>query len=364
MSTINLKDILDPESLMCHIENLPMAVIIFNKNLEIIYWSKKATQIFEWDESEAIHKHSDLLNLIYEKDYIKVSQTIAEIMNGQKPSNQLTNRNYTKSRKVIYCDWYNSSLMDEQGNVTSVLCFVHDATKKQELKQKLARERAAVNKKVTAAALKSQELERGKISRELHDNVNQVLTTVKLYTELCQTESVAAQSLLPKCTLLLNQAIGEIRDISKRLAVPSLQEVNISEILQDLVISIKETQQIDVRLDLPNISCRLIDDELQLAIYRITQEALTNILKHAYAKQVSVTLACTDKELILEIHDDGNGFDTRKKVNGIGITNMTSRARLLNGTLKIDSVIGKGSTLSVSFPVTLTEDVCRVSGGC
>jgi two-component system, NarL family, sensor kinase len=488
VNSSSLDNILDEFSLSYHIENIPLGVIAVNKKWEIIFWSKRASEIFEWEATEMLDRPLSELRFIYEEDLEMVSKNMDEILCGNKDANLCVNRNYTKSGRVVYCEWYNSSFRDAGGNIVSILCFVHDITASKEairklehsqrqlsliynsaidpmwlinvegpnqfrfeninksftavtglqkeqvlgllieevlppsshqlvkakyteairtgkvidyeeiamhpagervgeirvipvknedgkvtkivgianditekvhLQKKLDKERDLLSKKITAAAIQSQESERNNISQELHDNVNQVLTTVKLYTELCAAGSVDLNVFLPKCTMLLNETINEIRRLSKQLAAPSITTVGITEALRDLVESVQQTGELVVNLDTTSFTCTSIDEELQVAIYRIVQEQLTNILKHAKASQVVIRLACTKISLTLFIADNGVGFSTKKKSKGIGITNMTSRASLLNGELKIKSAKGKGSVLSVSFPVINIDGKCR-----
>ena len=247
---------------------------------------------------------------------------------------------------------------NEKGQYTKIVGIAHDITEERALQDKLNKERDEFNKKITAAAIKGQEMERSNVSRELHDNVNQVLTTVKLYTELCTAGTVDPDVILPKCTLLLNETINEIRNLSKKLSAPSLGDVGIKDTLKDLVESMQETLEGEIKLHIRAASCTTIDNELHLTIYRIAQEHLTNILKHAQAKNVTIHIDAVDGQLSLTITDDGRGFDTTKKTSGIGITNMTSRAHILNGSFKIESHEGRGCTLSVSFPVEAIDGKC------
>ena len=99
-------------------------------------------------------------------------------------------------------------------------------------------------------------------------------------------------------------------------------------------------------------------DELHLTFYRIAQEHLTNILKHAEATEVSIFLKSVGGSMILSIHDNGKGFDPTIKRKGIGITNMASRAKLLNGELDIVSSPGHGCSLTISIPIVIINQVC------
>jgi two-component system, NarL family, sensor kinase len=487
MGEKSLYEILDERSLAYHIENTQMGIIVYGKDQQVIYWSKRAAEIFEWQAEETLCQSLATLNIVHEEDVHKVAAVIGEIMSGNKDFMQITNRNYTRSGKMIYCNWYNSALKDASGQIQSLISFVldvtdhetavqqlkesenqlsliynsaidpmwlidiegpdqfrfatindaftpvtglsreqvvgflieevmpvsshqlvrakyneaissgkvidyveiaehpagekvgeirvipvkdkqgavtklvgiaNDVTEKAALQKKLDQERETLSKKITAAAIKGQEIERHNISRELHDNVNQVLTTVKLYTELCSAGSVDTAVILPKCTLLLNETINEIRRLSKQLSGPSMDHASLGDVLKDLVQSVQETQAIDIELSTAS-SCQAVDPELRLAIYRIAQEHLTNILKHAGARHVNIQLKTKKGQLYLTISDDGAGFDTRQKTNGIGITNMTSRAQLLNGSLKIKSAVGKGCTLQAVFPVECSTGICQ-----
>ena len=94
------------------------------------------------------------------------------------------------------------------------------------------------------------------------------------------------------------------------------------------------------------------EEELQVAIYRIAQKHLTNVLKHSQASEVWLRLDSTPHLLSLVIHDNGIGFDTTKRQGGIGITNMKSRASLINGEIKMESEEGHGCTMSLIIPMT------------
>jgi len=249
-------------------------------------------------------------------------------------------------------------IKDDEGRVIKIVGIAHDVTEKTALQKKLEKERDELNKKITAAALRGQEAERDKISLELHDNINQVLTTVKLYTELCAAGAVDLDIYLPKCTSLLNDTINEIRRLSKQLASPPLRTLGLEESMRDLVDSISQTRQAEIELRISPFACTTIEEDLLLATYRIAQEQLTNILKHAQAKKITIELECNKSELRMTITDDGIGFDPQKKRSGIGISNMFSRARLLNGDLNIETEEGKGCRLTVIFPVLWNEGSC------
>jgi signal transduction histidine kinase len=110
------------------------------------------------------------------------------------------------------------------------------------------------------------------------------------------------------------------------------------------------TDKINIHLDIKNVPKKL-NHEIHLGIYRILQEQLTNILKHAEAKNVNIIVRFAAKSLLLTIQDDGKGFELNTKRKGIGISNMYARANSINGDLNIKTSIGKGCLLELKVTV-------------
>ena len=122
---------------------------------------------------------------------------------------------------------------------------------------------------------------------------------------------------------------------------------------------VNDINQVKVHLDIIPFPCQTIYEELQIATYLIAQEHLTNILKHAAASEVTIKLQCRDQYLSLFIRDNGVGFAPSKGGNGIGITNMKTKAALHSGKLSINSQEGAGCTLSLVIPVACCNGLCR-----
>lgn len=249
-------------------------------------------------------------------------------------------------------------IVNDGNKVTRLLVTANDITDKVELQKNLDRERDNINRQITAAAIKGQEQERAKVSRELHDNVNQVLTTVKLYLELCLDKKVDIPDVLAKSARLLNGSIDDIRQLSKQLSAPSLADMNFRETLRELAgsVTIATEMIIDVTISMEN--CNEMDNELHLAIYRIAQEQLTNIMKYAKADLVKIDLNEKHGELELVIADNGVGFNTASRRSGLGLTNMRSRAIILGGSFSIESCPAKGTTVTVRIPVKIIKGKC------
>lgn len=121
------------QRLTTHLNNSPLAIIEWDKNLIIRNWSEKAKNVFGWEDHEAVGKHFGDLNLVYEGDFDATSVIADELMNGKVKSNRIINRNYTKTNKIIYCEWYNSVLLSADGQIETIFSLVQDVTERKEM---------------------------------------------------------------------------------------------------------------------------------------------------------------------------------------------------------------------------------------
>lgn len=258
---------------------------------------------------------------------------------------------YTKEGEKLWIDVSGQAIRDEEGRVKEVFTIWVDITERKHLQDRLNREREQHQQKLTAAVIKAQEGERSEIGKELHDNVNQLLTTVKLYLGLCQTNPLLREDLTKRSIDLLQDSIGEIRCLSKRLSAPTVEALSLAESVTELCERVATTGRFSVALDTEDIKSLGVSEELHLAIYRIVQEHLTNILKHAGATRVQVFFFVEEGTLIVKVIDNGKGFNPREKSTGIGISNMTSRAQSTGGKLTINSAPGIGCVLIAYFPL-------------
>jgi signal transduction histidine kinase len=230
---------------------------------------------------------------------------------------------------------------------------MQDLTERRKLEQALTAEKINKQKQLTQATIEGQEKERSEISKELHDNINQVLVTIKLYLELAMDDKKAKDDFIKRSAEKIVYCINEIRTLSKSLAPPSLNDYGLVEAITDLVENVRITKTFKIDLNIKLDSVNRFNDLQQLYIYRIIQEQLNNIIKHADAKNVFVELLEDSHSVDLIIRDDGKGFNPQEKSNGIGLTNIQNRAELLNGRLEITSSPNKGCLLKVR----ITENV-------
>ncbi|RYY94051.1 MAG: PAS domain S-box protein, partial [Chitinophagaceae bacterium] len=255
--------------------------------------------------------------------------------------------NYKKSGEPFWSELHVQPLFDAQGKVELFFSIRKDITERKRLEQELDEQRT----RTTAAVIEAQEAERSAVSQELHDNVNQVLTTVKLYQELCRDDIGNRAELTDRSIRLLQESITAIRSLSKRLSAPSLGKIRLEESVRELTDSVAATGKLEVVLDTTAIDRLEVDGKLHLALYRILQEGLTNVLKHAGATLVNVSFGFTGEWLSLQVTDNGRGFDPARAGSGIGLSNIRTRAESLAGRATCHSAPGAGCVLHVELPL-------------
>jgi len=226
---------------------------------------------------------------------------------------------------------------------TAMQAQVNDITENIRLENELILQK----KQLVEAVLNAQENERKTIGAELHDNINQILTAVKLNLGLAMEYRDNA-ALIAKCEKNIETVMEEIRKLSKQLILPgNLKELGLVQSIHDMMKEVLHLSGISWKVFAKGVKENLLSEEQKLTLYRIVQEQLSNILKHAEASSIAITLQVSDSNVQLKIVDNGKGFDTTKQRNGVGLTNIINRAELFNGAVKIDSKAGEGCTVEV-----------------
>jgi PAS domain S-box-containing protein len=225
-----------------------------------------------------------------------------------------------------------------------------DITEKRKLEKELKQQEINLQRQITEATIQTQEEERNELGRELHDNINQILATVKMYLGMAKAKENFNIDLLGQSYEYVNEAMEEIRKLSHSLVAPSLGDIGLPEVLEELVQITNVPNGLQVQLVNEIDNGQMIDDKKELMLYRIVQEQMNNIHKHAQAKIVIIHLKKAGNNLHLSIADDGVGFNSTQKVSGIGIKNIQSRVEFYSGKVNIISAPGKGCILEISIP--------------
>ena len=206
------------------------------------------------------------------------------------------------------------------------------------------------------SVIDGEEMERQRLSLELHDGIGQLLIAIRLRIEnlLYQDEKGIPNS-IQELKKYLDQVIDEVRRISNNLMPSVLEAFGIAIALRNLISETEENSGLRINFE-TNGDFDGLDRKIKTYIYRLTQEALHNIVKHAEAREVWIILTRNDDKLMLVIRDDGRGFtpETAGKDGGNGIYNMRERTNLLQGQIAIHSSTGEGTAITINIPISMS----------
>ncbi len=207
--------------------------------------------------------------------------------------------------------------------------------------------------RITKATLDAQEQERRFIGAELHDNVNQILAGSLLVFDMVkakQTDKGRSVELIETGKGYITDAINEVRKLSHELAPASFDDSSLKDAFENLLWSINLNNQFNIQFDFDE-SGSIINDDIQINLYRILQEQTKNIIKHAEASAIEIAVTLSANTVSLRIFDNGKGFNTMTSKKGIGLSNIKKRAESLSGKFILNSAPGKGCEIIVEIPL-------------
>jgi two-component system NarL family sensor kinase len=200
----------------------------------------------------------------------------------------------------------------------------------------------------TATLLEGQENERKRITQELHDGVGQLLTALRLRIDVIQFDNALRRELVD----LINETIGEVKRISYNLMPGSLVDFGLEAALKGLCDNTARYSSLKFDFRYIRESHHTLSFDVTVAVFRIVQEGINNILKHASASQVELHIIDKDDEIYILLKDNGNGFDVAHPTHvGLGLRSMTERAKLLRGSVDIHSAPGEGTIVEARIPL-------------
>lgn len=224
------------------------------------------------------------------------------------------------------------------------------------------REKEAARQMLLASLVNAQEDERRRLARELHDQAGQTLTNLLIRLKTIENKSTEPEikEKLHAAQEIVSQTIDQVRDLSYSLRPPALEEFGIGAAVGALAEEVTRQTRIKVKCN-----CRLtekVSPEVEMILYRIVQEGLTNVVRHAGATEVRIDLERQPQALILRIEDNGRGFDpgqvtAREGKRHLGLISMSERAELIGGKLDVYSAPGEGTSIQVFVPVSHIRDM-------
>ena len=223
-----------------------------------------------------------------------------------------------------------SIIRDANGKAYHLIGAVHDISKHKVLEERLEHEIKLKEKLIAEALEDAKDTERSDIGKELHDNINQLLAASRMFLDMAKGGGLNSEMYLNRSSEYTLTAIEEIRKLTKGLATDTIKNLGLCDAIEKITHDIMEATPVKIIFSLSSFIESSVNDKFKLNVFRIVQEQLNNILKHAKATKVSISLLQNKKTIILSISDNGVGFDTDKKRIGIGIDNIKSRAASYN----------------------------------
>jgi signal transduction histidine kinase len=254
--------------------------------------------------------------------------------------------------------WNVNRLLGKEGQVLGVIAVGQDIAERKRAEEEL-RESATKLRFLTSQILTAQEDERKRISRELHDELGQSLTVLKLNLRAAAKqllEPVEVKEELGGLSLYLDEVIDKVRRLSRALSPAILEDLGLAPALQYLINEFSKYYEINHHFGLEDLD-RLFDKEAQIIIFRIFQEVLTNIAKHARATKVRLSVQESGGVVLFEVEDNGQGFEVLPTLGrpsmdqGLGLAALDERAKMLGGSLLIRSQKGQGTRITCAVPV-------------
>jgi len=331
------------------INSLPGAFYLFDTEGKFIRWNNNFERISQYTSAEIAEMHP--LDFFSSEEKVIVKEKIATAFD--KGTSEVEAHFYTKHKeKIPYYFTGNLAYFEGRPCLVGMGIDISERKKSEEylraMETAILTQKVQEQKKIARAILRAQEQERNYIGCELHDNVNQILAGTKLYLNLAAKKDKVIANLLKYPLELLDNSIDEIRLLSRKTVTPK-KNIILRDLLQLLADHINKNTAIKANFTY-QVENDIIDDELKLNIYRIVQELVNNILKHAGASTVSISARAVGNTVRIVVADDGRGFQLNKKSEGIGISNILNRVESFNGRIDIDSSPGKGSSTNIEIP--------------
>ena len=326
------------------------AFMALDLNLRVTAWNRAASLYTTISEERALDQ--GFFDLLPHIDTPEMRHLLARVCQGIAT----TQRNVPfRNRPGIYDIHYVPMHGSDGGEITGILIVTRDITERNRMLADAARLQRQQQQVVFQAIFTAQEAERKRIAEALHNGVGQLLYVTKLALE---NQTQAGYPLAPSVLSVLNEAIKATRSVSHQLTPGILEDFGLQVALQELCKHIPP-EKLRVHLHLT----RLHEPRpllLDLAVYRIVQELLSNVIKHAQAQEVHVQVEHDDTQVVLSVQDNGIGvpvLSASATMPGMGLASIRNRADLLGGRFALESSPGQGTVVRVALPIQSEESM-------
>ncbi|GAB2989528.1 PAS domain-containing sensor histidine kinase [Psychrosphaera aestuarii] len=333
------------------IDSIPEGIMVLQKS-KVVFLNRAAVKLFNFVYGEQT-KDMMISNFVSDNDKSLLRDRIKYMLAGKKRSYGFTNFKLKKYTGEHFEAEVAVNLIIYDG-IESIQFVIRDLTDVLRVKNALAK----ANNRLSALSSKTLQLietERKQIAGELHDDVGQSLTAILLATKWV-SRRITDEALLEKVSdihMIASQSLDTVRNLSLLLRPAQLDSLGFSPAIKWQMDKLLSIDGVHYEIDDSGFN-ELIDKQAEIVGFRIVQESLTNIVKHADAKNVKVKLRSDDEVLVLQISDDGRGFDVHAQSDSVGLVNMKERVELAGGEFKILSKPFLGTDIKVQIPLRNT----------
>lgn len=321
--------------------------LLLDTDFKVISFNQRATHFFKNELGKDLQLNSDIISYFPNDRRINIDARMRKVVKGETTHYESSYPQPDGSYHWYYVRMF--PIRDNTNKVFGLMLAVSDISEKKLLEQQILNQRVEEQKRITRAVLHTQEKERNIIGQELHDNVNQILAGAKMFLGLTRKGGEDNAELIQKSIGLIDNAVNEIRALTRDQVTPQ-KKIDLKDLIQSLVDKLNEHADVKTTFKY-NVGKAVINDDLKINIYRIVQEGINNILKHASAKSAVITVKAERKKLYVSIVDDGKGLDTTQKYKGVGLNNILNRVDSYNGSIAIDSGPKKGCRIELAIPL-------------
>ncbi|MCJ7468591.1 MAG: sensor histidine kinase [Maribacter sp.] len=324
--------------------------------------SELAEETNRFDEALDFRKQYEILNdsIVGEKSKSNIGLLEAKFESEKKES-MISNLEYNRKIQALSINQKNTLNYLLFGIIITLLLLSFLSYRTYHHKQKLQDHRInelETEKQLAAteAVLKGEEQERTRLAKDLHDGLGGMLSGIKYSFQTIKGNMVMTQEnqqVFERSMDMLDSSIQEMRRVAHNMMPESLLKFGLDTALKDYCNHINKTGAVKINYLSMGMEEAAIDQTVAITIYRITQELINNILKHAAAENVIVQVTKTGTQLVVTVEDDGQGFDTLilDRSKGIGWTNIGHRVEFLKGSLNVDSEYSKGTSVHIEITV-------------
>ena len=347
------------------VENAASLIIRFDAEGRLTFFNEYAQHFFGYSQDEVIgHCIAETILPVSQNTEADPSVCLKNFFSYIENNETQEIENVRRNGERVWVVWKNRPYYDESGKIVEHLCVGMDVTEKKHNRKRI--------QTLTQALLKAQENERARISRDLHDHIAQDLSSLKIRLQTMFNgqshfndqipDYPAPEIVVDDLINILQRSITEVRNLAYDLRPPELDQLGLVRTLFVYCEDFAHNNGLRIDFIAAGLDDLVLEEDIQINLYRLLQEALYNIKKHAHAQGVTIRMVASSPNLILRIIDDGIGFDVAhwrakiQKEKRMGLQSMVERINLLNGEIDIRSRPNKGTGIFISIPIKEQPD--------